>query len=343
MSEIASLIAPAAIPLPWQTTQWQRLLKQFRQQQLAHAYLFSGASGTGKTLLASRFAQMLLCLAPEDDAPCGHCKQCQAGGGYAHPDILRIAPEEGSRDIKVEQVRAITDFVARTSFAGSARVILVSMVHRMNISASNALLKTLEEPGKNTFLFLITDLPGYLSATIRSRCQRLQFPAPGLADSERWLNEQVTAEIDAAALLSATHNQPLRALELASTDAVADQQQFWSQLADVVRGSSSPQVLVSLGMRLGEMAAVEYLLQASTTLVKAMLARNDTSAAKGNEALQTLEKTVLAQSDTTETARRLMALYQDALEARKQLLGTANPNGQLILESLAYRCSHLIR
>ncbi len=382
MSDLAPLDQAtllAAIPLPWQVSQWQRLLTRYHQDQLAHAYLFSGASGTGKTLLAQRFADLLLCMAPEQDQPCGHCKHCQAGGKSGHPDILQIAPEEGSRDIKVEQIRAITDFTSRTSFAGNAKVVLVKAAHRMNISASNALLKTLEEPGKKTYLILISDLPGYLSATIRSRCQRVQFAAPGLRESEAWLQTQITADIDAAGLLAATHNQPMRALELAATDAVADQRDYWEQLAQVISGACSPQQLVSRGLKLGELAAVEYLMLASTTLVKLLVSAEQFGHAqqgvgegegkekgKGDAAPQTtaneadgsngsnkaqrqtlansfgsLTQVVPINSGNVTLTRQILRLYQDGLAARQQLLSASNPNPQLLLESLAYRWSQL--
>lgn len=327
-------------PFPWQQQQWRRLLRQQAEGKRAHAYLFSGPAATGKFLFAYRFATYLLCLAPQEDMPCGHCRNCQAGGNAYHPDILVVAPQEGSRDIRIEQVRAIAEFATRTSHAGTVKAVILNHAHRLNVAAANALLKTLEEPRGDTCLLLVSELPGFLSATIRSRCQRLQFPAPGLTLAESWLRRQLTGDCDFTALLAVADCRPLAALALAESDVIADRQAFMQELAQVVAAGGSPLKLVRQGLTLGELATIEYLMASSTILVKALLTRD--AAAIDSNGLGPLWATLQKQPAAVPLARKLMRFYQDALAARRQLLSGANPNGQLILESLLWRWSRLL-
>jgi len=238
------------VPFPWQKQQWQRLLRQQAEGKRAHAYLFSGPADTGKFLFAYRFASYLLCLAPKHDAPCGHCRNCQAGGNAYHPDILVVAPQEGSRDIRIEQVRALGEFATRTSHAGTVKAVILDQAHRLNTAAANALLKTLEEPRGDTCLMLVTDLPGFLPATIRSRCQRLQFPAPKLDLAGGWLRRRLTGDADLTALLAVADCRPLAALTLAESDVIADRQDFMEELARVAGSGDSPLALVRQGLSL---------------------------------------------------------------------------------------------
>ena len=330
----------AEIPFPWQKLQWQRLLSQQGEGKRAHAYLFAGPADTGKFLFARRFAACLLCQAPQEGGPCGHCRNCQAGGNGHHPDILVVAPQEGSRDIRIEQVRALAEFATRTSHAGTVKAIILDQAHRLNTAAANALLKTLEEPRGDTCLMLVTNLPGFLPATIRSRCQRLNFPAPKLDLAEHWLRRRLGGDLDLTALLAVSDCRPLAALTLAESDVIADRQAFMDELARVAGGGDSPLALLRQGLALGETVTVEYLLASSTILVKALLT-GDESAAKRN-GLGPLWSAMHSQPATVTLAKRLMGFYQDALVARRQLLGGANPNGQLILESLLWRWSRLL-
>ncbi len=160
-----------------------------------HALLFDGPDGVGKELAAFGLAQALVCerRKPTEGHACGACSACSRAepkgetNRPSHPDIIVI--ERGAydpatigrrtqetRDISIDQIRALV--LARAAFApheGRARVYVVRRTEELSTPAANALLKTLEEPSRNSYFILITSRPGSLLATIRSRTQRVRF------------------------------------------------------------------------------------------------------------------------------------------------------------------------
>ena len=315
----------AQAPFPWQENCWRRLLQQYQADSLPHAVLLCGPDGIGKYAMLKQFARTMLCLDPADAKPCGHCHNCQLSASGEHPDILNIAPAEGARDITVDQIRALSEFVLRTGHTGIAKVVLIREAHRMNPSAANALLKTLEEPTRNTFLFLETELPGYLSATIRSRCQRISMSLPELEASSAWLEKLLQPDDDAAALLATVGCRPMRALELAESGELQERQQFVQALGQLLQGKLGPEVLVAQGNKIGALTAIDAMSAFLSTLITERLALHS----KGNR------------SEGLARIRSLFGLYEECLQARKQLLSAANPNAQLILESLLWHLAQL--
>jgi DNA polymerase-3 subunit delta' len=155
--------------------------------RLHHAWLIGGAEGIGKATLAYRLARWLLSpsdarIGPgvETDPQARPVRQIVAG---AHPDlaILRRVPEkEGAAlptVIPVDQVRRVLDRVHQTPSEGGNRVCIVDSADELNANGANALLKTIEEPPRNTYFLLVSHAPGRLLPTIRSRCRRLILPA----------------------------------------------------------------------------------------------------------------------------------------------------------------------
>lgn len=328
------------VPFPWQTTQWRRLRLQHEANQLAHAYLLAGPAGLGKALFASQFARLVLCLTPKQKQACGECRNCLLSAQGEHPDILSVAPEEGSRDIKIDQIRSLADYVVRTSHAGGAKVAIINHAHQMNTNASNALLKTLEEPTPGTYLFLISESPGSLSATIRSRCQRLQFHAPSFDEASDWLQQSLDADADSVRLLAATNNRPLLAYELAGDGNLNAREDFISKLCELLLGQQSPQTVVSQALKFGESPAIECLLETSTILIKRLL--NEDSQHQLDPAIAELLQSLQASKrNRKHIVQRLVEFYESAVVAAKQLSSSANPNQQLILESLLWQWKNL--
>jgi DNA polymerase-3 subunit delta' len=160
------------------------------QRQLPHALIFTGPSGIGKKLVALHLVQRLFCEArnqkPEtgnsglrpsasglDPFPCENCSACQRVAKLQHPDLLWVEPEKGL--IKIESVRSLKSSLALKPFEAPLKVVILVDAHALNPAASNALLKTLEEPPANTLLVLTTSSPHQLLKTILSRCQILYF------------------------------------------------------------------------------------------------------------------------------------------------------------------------
>ena len=147
--------------------------RAFLSQRLAHAYLFVGPPGSGRKAFARTLAQALFC---ETGEPCGDCPSCRSIAHDNHAD-LRVYSSTGQRaSIDIDAVRELGQLDRRRH--RGFRVWIVEDCERMAVPASNALLKTLEEPSARTLLILIAPSTGSILPTLVSRCQRVQFPGP---------------------------------------------------------------------------------------------------------------------------------------------------------------------
>lgn len=138
----------------------------------AHAYLFSGTRGTGKTTMAKIFARAVNCLQPIQGNPCNECKVCR---GILDGTILDVTEIDAASNNSVDNVRGIIDEVVYTPTIARKKVYIIDEVHMLSTGAFNALLKTLEEPPEHVLFILATTEPHKLPATVLSRCQRFDF------------------------------------------------------------------------------------------------------------------------------------------------------------------------
>ena len=142
------------------------------QNRIAHAYLFSGTRGTGKTTLAKIFARAVNCLHPQNGNPCNECEICR---GILNRQILDVSEIDAASNNGVDNIRAVIDDSAYSSAIAQYRVYIIDEVHMLSLAAFNALLKTLEEPPENVIFILATTEPQKLPVTVLSRCQRYEF------------------------------------------------------------------------------------------------------------------------------------------------------------------------
>jgi len=148
------------------------LKNSLKNGHIAHAYLFSGPRGCGKTSAARILARSLNCTNPSEDGPCGVCDNCQAISKGASMDVIEI---DGASNNKVDEARQIIDEVLFPPQAGKYKVYIIDEVHMLTNQAFNALLKTIEEPPPYiVFIFATTELHK-VPATIKSRCQQFNF------------------------------------------------------------------------------------------------------------------------------------------------------------------------
>jgi DNA polymerase-3 subunit delta' len=217
---------------PWNEPILQSLAS--RAGRLPHALLIHGVQGVGKLALAERVAQFMLCEAESGAKPCGRCDGCRWLLAGNHPDFLRLEPEalaklpepnedepaptkktaKPSAEIKVDQIRAVRDFLGLRSSRGRLRVALVHPAEDMNLSAANALLKGLEEPPAGAIFLLVSHRPSQLPPTIRSRCVAVPVPVPGHKVALDWLSGQGIKA--AERWLAYAGGAPLRALHYAA-------------------------------------------------------------------------------------------------------------------------------
>lgn len=179
---------------PWQQRAYERAVGAIDSGRMAHALLICGPAMLGKRAVAERLARRVLCRTPvERGEPCGSCRSCQLLDAGTHPDFRDISfvmNKEGTRlrsEIVIEQVRDLSAKLALTPQYGQGQVAIVDPADAMNHASCNALLKTLEEPQSARFLWLVSAEPARLPATIRSRCQRLEFRLPPREEALGWL------------------------------------------------------------------------------------------------------------------------------------------------------------
>ncbi|MGN1422379.1 MAG: DNA polymerase III subunit gamma/tau [Oscillospiraceae bacterium] len=180
------------------------LKNQITNGTTAHAYLFTGSRGTGKTTCAKILAMAMNCLSPRGGNPCLECESCRQIAEGAVTDIVEM---DAASNNGVDDVRALRDEVAYTPVSCKYRVYIIDEVHMLSINAFNALLKTLEEPPPHVKFILATTELHKVPATIISRCQRMEFRRIDIHDSaERLLavaeKEGAALDADAAELIS---------------------------------------------------------------------------------------------------------------------------------------------
>jgi DNA polymerase-3 subunit delta' len=208
----------------WHETVWRRLWKP--AEGLPHALLLTGPEGTGKGAFATALVARLLCEAPQGNVACNTCPSCRWFRADNHPDFRHVVPEadadgddtatdtdkkKGSRQILIDQIRALEDFVYVGGHRNGARVVVIEPAEAMNVAAANSLLKILEEPPSSVYFILVSSRWRRLLPTILSRCRVLKLPRPSNVQAKEWLRQQ--GQNTASELLPLLGDAPLLALE----------------------------------------------------------------------------------------------------------------------------------
>lgn len=198
---------------PWLQEQWQKFASMLHAQSLPHALMLVGPQGIGKHEFATAISAALICeQTTECGLACGECKPCQLFSANTFPDYINVAADEEGKAISVDNIRELITKLHLTSHFESHKIALIENADLMNANASNALLKTLEEPSEKTLIILVTSYPLSLPATIRSRCQMIKFYAPKQDQALTWLNSQ-SQDIDWEPLLRVALGAPLQAMQ----------------------------------------------------------------------------------------------------------------------------------
>jgi DNA polymerase-3 subunit delta' len=169
-----------------QAVDWLR--QAYAADRLPHGLIFAGRAGVGKATTARALSKLFLCEQPKEDQPCGRCESCKIFDSGNHPDyhviskeLIRYHDKTGKYkgiDLSIHVIRPeLLEPASRKPVMGRGKVFVIEQADLMNPQAQNALLKTLEEPAGRAIIILLTDQPGCLLPTIRSRCQMVRFAA----------------------------------------------------------------------------------------------------------------------------------------------------------------------
>ena len=287
--------------LPWQKAAWDRVGDI---ERLPHALLLSGPPGIGKRLFAERLARRLVC---EHTTACDACRACRLAANDNHPDVLIVRPQEGKTEITVDDARALNQFLVLTPHLATRRVVLVVDADRLNRSASNAILKTLEEPPSGSYLLLVSDAPTRLLPTIRSRCQNLILPRPTEEEGLSYL--QAHQRPDPGGLLALAHGAPLRALAWPH-DAPAMAQRLFASLEAVALGRDSALEATEAWQASDMEMGLAFLTEIATAVTQVALTG---TIARGWQGAQEGRLRALAARLDLE---QMLGLWDEALETR---------------------------
>ena len=321
------MIAPA---LAWQDAQWQRIVAMHAEGRLPHALLLRGPQGVGKHRFAERLLAAALCEGPDfDTAPCAACRACRLVAAGTHPDLHAVAPLEGKAQIGIDQIRDVIARIALTPQYGGRKAVSVAPAERMTRAAANTLLKTLEEPPGDALFVLVAHRAAALPATIRSRCQILDFPTPERGAASTWLAAELGGTEEAETALRLAHGAPLAARALAAERGIEAREMVLAELAELVGGSGDPVESAERWRDIGLADALAWLQSVVCDLVRlknGLMAHTLTHSDRA-DAMQDLARGL--------DLMGLFRIFDRIVEARRASLGQQNLNEQLLLEGIA--------
>ncbi len=321
------------VPYPWQQRQWRRLTADLAG--LPHALLLAGQPGLAKREFARELARLSLCGQPAAGSACGTCKGCLLFRAGTHPDFALTEPAEEGRAITVDQVRALVGFATARPHTATTKVVLLVPAERMNLNAANALLKVLEEPPPDNLFLLVSDDPGGLPPTVRSRCQRVQFSPPAPAEGRAWLETALAEKGDAAILLELSGGAPLAALALAGGELYPRRMALLEDLERLWKGQGDPVACAERWLALGPGASLAWLQGAVADLLKLSMLPTGTAARLANP---DLASRLHALGRGSERCRFFH--FADTLARARSLL-TGPLEARLLLEDILIRWSEL--
>ncbi|MGH1461742.1 MAG: DNA polymerase III subunit delta' [Neptuniibacter sp.] len=322
----------------WFNESFQHLVNLHSKQRLPHALLLHGMQGIGKAGFAKSFAQYLLCQSPISGKVCGHCKACELNSAGTHPDLFLISPEEKGKQLKVDQVRALGEFIYNTAQQGGYRVVIIDPADSMNIASANALLKMLEEPGAETLLLLLTSKMGQILPTIKSRCQHVDCPSPSEEEAIAWLQANIEIDSDAAKdVLGINRGAPEEALRYLEEGLKEHRAQVIRGLADILKQRRTV-IEVSQAWQKLDLEMVLGWFYSLLSDIARSAACSDASVLRQNDAHNMLAA-VAKKIDPV----RIFKLADKVQEDRRGIMLRQNPNKQLLLECLLLEWAALLK
>lgn len=227
---------------PWFESALAAIETRVEADYLHHGILLCGSSGIGKFGFAQAIAKTLLCMNPNNGKACSRCKACLLLAAGSHPDLHLV---ESDKQIGIDAIRHVSNTLNQTAQIGHSKVCIIRHAHRMTEAASNALLKTLEEPTPNTYLLLITESQHAMLPTLLSRTEKVLLQGPTEAETLHWLRSHDQPEVPEL-LLRLFSSSPYLIKKLLVDPSLPDMSQLKQ---DIIAVGSNPAGALSLAKK----------------------------------------------------------------------------------------------
>lgn len=302
----------------------QTLHNALAVERIAHAYLFAGPRGTGKTTTARLLAKAVNCLADDlSKRPCGECAHCQAVSAGRFLDLIEI---DAASNTSVDDVRDLREKINFSPNQGRYKVYIIDEVHMLSTAAFNALLKTLEEPPSHAIFILATTEMHKIPATVLSRCQRHEFRRIPVADCVAHLRKQ--AELEKIEVES----DALTLIARQSTGALRDAISLLDQLA-----STGQMITLDMAQNLLGTAASQAVLD----VIEALISQ------QADQGIMTIQLALDGGSDPRQFARQFVDYLRDLLLMRMgnadQIDATSETRAVMARHAQAFSPAELLR
>lgn len=301
---------------PWLQQALATLESVHDAERLGHAWLLAGPGGIGKINLALVFADRLLRgrtgrAPPEtlEPAVAGRAMEARHTPQDRHPDLHWLFCEGTRKTIGIQQVRDVIVSLERSSYQGGAKVVIIEVAEALTTAASNALLKTLEEPTRETYLLLVSHQPGRIASTIRSRCQILALASPTVDAVRQWL---APLETDLASL-DLSGRAPLDIVKLNDENKNLSINDIEKQFKSLCEEKADPLALADEWLKLD----IELVLEWLAMRVRRAIRSHTTT--QGSKRVANNENGRLQNDLPTLTLRRLFAQFETVENLRGQL------------------------
>lgn len=322
--------------IPWNIELWNGLIERYHGVGLPHASLLLGNAGTGKRPLAFKLAKFLLCQAADkktskNNTYCDQCHSCKLIDAGSHPDFFICDQEAKGKQIKVDTIRKLNDFLAKTPQISACQVVQIYPIEAMNLNASNALLKTLEEPSGESYLLLMAERLGSVLPTIRSRTQRISFHPPKTEEALAWLSQRLTntAPEDIELALRQCAGGPLKAESWLREGLLAQDATYISLMQNWLSGQQQLQDVSKALAKFDLLDTINWWTGLSLDIMKLGMGADVTQIS------HPLQASWIEQLAATASKLKLLTLQQKLQEVAGRLAaGQGNYNASLLLESL---------
>lgn len=320
---------------PWLRSDYEQLVASYQAGRGHHALLVHALPGMGDEALIYALSRYLLCQNPQNAKSCGHCRGCQLMQAGTHPDYYPLAPEKGKSTLGIDAVREVSEKLYERARLGGAKVVWIADAALLTDAAANALLKTLEEPPRETWFLLGCREPARLLATLRSRCRLHHLAPPAESYACAWLAREVSASQEAiVSALRLCGGAPGAAEQLLQQANLASRQALCQGLEKALTDGD----WLALLPLLNHEQVAERLHWTAALLLDALKVQQHATLLTNMDAVALVHHLAARLSSAT-----LQASLQAVVECREQLLSVVGVNRELLLTDLLLRIERFLQ